>query len=97
MVITWGWACAMPAIVGRETRLERTVRSVEDPLEVPGAADLVPEDGAQQAVARHDLEVSARHRLAPPVVIDPPLVADAHLAMGHSILQQADGCADFIG
>src|SRR5438876_709603 len=149
MVITWGWAWAMTAIVGGEAkahcRLEPMLtrrwgrfsqtsmggplggltralrlakpawgggfergrpsrarqgeqgRSVEDPLEVPGAADLVPEDGAQQAVARYDLEVGARHRLAPPVVVDPPLVADAHLAVGHAIHPQADGGAGFIG
>ena len=70
---------------------------VEDALQVPGAADLVEEDRAQQAGAGDDLVAGARDRLAPPAVVHPPAVADADLAVVGAVHAEADRGAGGIG
>src|SRR5688500_3813276 len=71
--------------------------SIEEALEVPGAANLVEEDRAQQSGAGDDLVAGSGHRLAPPAVVDAPPVADAELAVIGAVHAQAGRHAGRIG
>src|SRR5687767_5993026 len=71
--------------------------SIEEALEVPGAANLVEEDRAQQSGPGDDLVAGPGHRLAPPAIVDAPSVADAQLAVIGTVHVQAGRHAGRIG